>query len=135
MTDTIITPGDDRITGLTAELDDFPLQNGEPVFAEPWHAQVFAMVLQMHEKGLFEWSEWSSQLGEEIRCAQEKGDPDLGDTYYTHWLNALEQMMIKKQLASTDELDDLQSRWHAAALATPHGQPISIDKGLSLIHI
>ena len=51
MTDTIITPGDDRITGLTAELDDFPLQNGEPVLAEPWHAQVFAMVLQMHEKG------------------------------------------------------------------------------------
>ena len=127
MTDIPINSGDDRITDLAADLDNIPMHNGQPVFAEPWHAQVFAMVLQMHEKGLFDWGEWSETLGEEIVRAQANGDPDLGDTYYNHWLNALERLLINKQLADNNELGDLQARWHAAALATPHGEPISID--------
>ena len=28
-----------------------------PVFAEPWMAQAFAMVLQLHQTGLFTWPE------------------------------------------------------------------------------
>ncbi len=114
-----------------AELDKlsvrFPAEQGEPVFAEPWHAQVFAMALELHQGGLFEWSEWSAMLGEEIQKAQRAGDPDVGDTYYNHWLNALERMLRCKGVAEVGELENLQSRWEEAARLTPHGEPISID--------
>ena len=32
------------------------------------------------------------------------GDADLGDTYYRHWLDALEQLTIAKGLADADRL-------------------------------
>ena len=114
-----------------AELDklpaQFPAQDGEPVFAEPWHAQVFAMALELHERGLFAWPEWSAMLGEEIAKAQQAGDPDYGNTYYSHWLNTLERMLRSKGVADAGELEELQNRWDAAARSTPHGQPIQLD--------
>lgn len=114
-----------------AELDKlpagFPQQQGEPVFAEPWHAQIFAMALKLHERGLFEWPEWSSMLAEEIAKAQRAGDPDFGDTYYSHWLNTLERMLRSKGIAGAGELEGLQQQWDEAARSTPHGQPILID--------
>ena len=118
----------DLLASQPTDLPDLPLENGEPVFAEPWHAQVFAMAVRLHEQGLFEWNEWSEMLGEQIKRAQERGDPDLGDTYYEHWLHTLENILFEKQLAEKDELSDLQNRWHEAALATPHGEPITIDR-------
>jgi hypothetical protein len=30
-----------------------------PVFSAPWEAQAFAMVLALHERGLFTWPEWA----------------------------------------------------------------------------
>lgn len=114
-----------------ADLDKlpsgFPQQQGEPVFSEPWHAQVFAMALKLHERGLFEWPEWSAMLGDEIVKAQQAGDPDYGDTYYSHWLNTLERMLKSKAIADAGELEDLQQQWDQAARSTPHGQPITID--------
>lgn len=128
------SPGDQpeaTMPARLAELDKlsirFPAEQGEPVFAEPWHAQVFAMALELHQGGLFEWPEWSAMLGEEIQKAQCSGDPDVGDTYYNHWLNALERMLRSKGVAGLGELEQLQERWDVAARSTPHGEPISID--------
>jgi len=122
---------EDTLPARLAELDklsiQFPAEQGEPVFSEPWHAQIFAIALDLHERGLFEWSEWSAMLGDEIAKAQSAGDPDLGDTYYNHWLNALERMLHTKGVALDGELETLQARWEAAANSTPHGQPIVID--------
>ena len=67
-------------------------------------------------------------LGAQIQRAQDSGDPDLGDTYYEHWLHTLENILFVKQLAEKDELNDLQNRWQKAAESTPHGQPITIDR-------
>ena len=60
-----------------------------PVFREPWEAQAFAMVVALHERGLFTWSEWAATLAEEIVRAQAAGDPDTGETFYRHGLAAL----------------------------------------------
>lgn len=117
----------DSISALTSRHAELPQSAGEPIFAEPWHAQVFAMVLELHERGVFEWAQWSATLGDEIAKAQAAGDPDTGDTYYLHWLNALERILVDSKLARGDELAELQQRWHDAALRTPHGQPIKID--------
>ena len=63
-----------------------------PVFREPWEAQAFAMTLALHERGVFTWPEWAAALAAEIKRAQSEGDPDTGETYYSHWLNTLEKL-------------------------------------------
>lgn len=98
--------------------------DGEPVFAEPWQAQAFAMAVQLHARGLFTWPEWAATLADEIRRAQAAGDPDTGQTYYHHWLAALERLVAEKGAASAAELADRKHAWDRAARATPHGEPI-----------
>jgi nitrile hydratase accessory protein len=108
-----------------AVLPGLPLDDeGGPVFQAPWQAQAFAMVVRLHEAGHFTWPEWAALLSEEIETAQKDGDPDLGDTYYLHWLSALERMVAEKGLSSADELSRRKDAWRRAAAATPHGEPI-----------
>jgi nitrile hydratase accessory protein len=98
-----------------------------PVFAEPWQAQAFAMTLALHERGLFTWPEWAQALAQEIARAQAAGDPDTGETYYRHWLAALEHLVAAKGAGSPDELQRHRHAWDRAAHRTPHGQPIELQ--------
>ena len=98
-----------------------------PVFAEPWQAQAFAMTLQLHQRGLFSWPEWAAALSAQIAAAQAAGDADLGDTYYHHWLAALESLVSAKGAAQADELAHCALAWDHAADRTPHGQPIVLQ--------
>jgi nitrile hydratase accessory protein len=107
-------------------LPGMPLDCGEPVFAEPWQAQAFAMALALHQRGLFSWPEWADALSKEIAAAQTAGDADLGDTYYRHWLAALEALVAAKGASSTEELARTRDAWDHAADRTPHGQPIEL---------
>ena len=107
----------DALTGL-------PRDAGGPVFAAPWQAHAFAMALALHEHGVFAWSEWAATLSSEIQAAQRAGDPDLGDTYYDHWLKALESMVAAKGIASAAELGRYARAWQRAAERTAHGAPI-----------
>jgi nitrile hydratase accessory protein len=97
-----------------------------PVFREPWEAQAFAMVVALHERGLFSWDEWAATLGAEIRAAQRAGDPDNGETYYRHWLAALERMVDRKGIADGTTLARYHDAWDRAADRTPHGVPIEL---------
>jgi nitrile hydratase accessory protein len=99
----------------------------ELVFREPWEAQAFAITLALHERGLFSWAEWAEALAREISQAQAAGDADRGDTYYRHWLAALEQLVAAKGLSSLAELDRHEHAWRHAAERTPHGQPIDLE--------
>ena len=83
---------------LAAVVPSLPRDEGGPVFHEPWEAQAFAMTLALYRRGLFTWPEWAAALSEEIKRAQAAGDPDRGDTYYRHWLAALERLVAEKQL-------------------------------------
>jgi nitrile hydratase accessory protein len=97
-----------------------------PVFREPWEAQAFAMTLALYERGLFTWSEWAAALADEIKRAQAAGDPDTGETYYTHWLNALERMVATKGVTDASTLKRYHDAWDHAADRTPHGKPIEL---------
>ena len=97
-----------------------------PVFREPWEAQAFAMTLMLHEQGLFTWPEWSSALGAEIERARAAGDPDTGETYYHHWLAALERLVVDRRVADERTLARHRDAWDHAARRTPHGTPIEI---------
>ena len=101
-------------------------ETGGPVFAEPWQAQAFAMAIQLHERGLFTWPEWAAARSAQIAAAQAAGDVDLGDTYYCHWLAALESLVTAKGAARADELARCARAWDHAADRTPHGQPIAL---------
>ncbi|MBL4721084.1 MAG: nitrile hydratase accessory protein [Alphaproteobacteria bacterium] len=115
-------------TPTAEELPSLPRDEDGPVFQEPWQAQAFAMTLALHAQGQFTWPEWAERLGAEISAAQANGDPDLGDTYYLHWLNALESMVASKGIVSTDDLALRKEAWDHAAHITPHGQPIVLPK-------
>lgn len=98
------------------------------VFAEPWQAHAFAMALQLHERGLFTWVEWAAALSAEIAADPLAADDD-GSRYYQHWLNALEQLVIDKQIGTPEQIHDLEHAWEAAVARTPHGQPIELAPG------
>jgi nitrile hydratase accessory protein len=113
-------------------MQNFPHQPQDeqgPVFNEPWEAQAFALVIALHEQELFSWQEWAGVLSEQIALAQAGGDPDLGNTYYQHWLAALETISQQKKLSNEDELMTRKSQWTAAYLNTPHGKPIELSAG------
>jgi nitrile hydratase accessory protein len=97
-----------------------------PVFREPWEAQAFAMALTLHERGLFTWPQWAATLADEIKRAQAAGDPDTGETYYHHWLAALERLVAERGVASRETLARYHDAWDRAADRTPHGQPIEL---------
>lgn len=105
-------------------LAGLPQDEQGPVFAAPWQAQAFALVLSLHERGLFGWDEWAAALSQAITQAQARGDADLGDTYYRHWLDALETLLITKGLAGHEQIHAMEAAWAAAAARTPHGQAI-----------
>ena len=107
-------------------LPALPVDDQGPVFVEPWQAQAFAMTLELHRAGHFSWKEWAEHLSAEITAAQAHGDPDRGDTYYHHWLAALERLVAEKHLATATELAARKHQWDVAARNTPHGQPIKL---------
>ena len=97
-----------------------------PVFREPWEAQAFAMALALYDRRVFTWPEWAATLAEEIKRAQAAGDPDTGDTYYRHWLGALERLVAEKGVADPTTLVRYRNAWDHAADRTPHGAPIEL---------
>src|SRR3984893_12049967 len=110
----------------TQAVPGIPRDAGGRVFREPWEAQAFAMALALHERGLFTWPEWAATLADEIKRAQAAGDPDTGETYYRHWLNALERIVAVKGLADAQLLARYRAAWDRAAERTPHGTPIAL---------
>jgi nitrile hydratase accessory protein len=107
-----------------AALPHIPCDAEGPVFREPWEAHAFALAVTLHGKGLFTWPEWAAALSAEIAAAQAAGDPDTGETYYHHWLKALETLVVARGVTTAPAIAATTEAWHAAAEATPHGQPI-----------
>lgn len=95
-------------------------------FRAPWEAQAFALTIMLYEKGLFTWGEWTAALADEIARAQQAGDPDTGETYYRHWLAAVERLVAAKGLCDVTALLRYRDAWQRAALRTPHGMPITL---------
>ena len=103
-----------------------PRDHDGPVFREPWEAQAFALTLSLYDRGLFVWPEWAAILGDEIKKAQAAGDPDTGETYYRHWLAALERIVAEKGVTDAGTLRKYYDAWDHAADRTPHGKAIEL---------
>jgi nitrile hydratase accessory protein len=101
-----------------------PEADEAPAFAEPWEAQAFALVVELHARGLFTWAEWAESLGAEL--ARPGARADAGD-YYDRWLAALERLLARHAVTDLAEVDSLAAAWQRAAHATPHGKPILLE--------
>ena len=110
----------------TQEVAGIPRDAEGPVFREPWEAEAFALAVALHERGVFTWKEWAAALAAEIKRAQGAGDLDTGETYYSHWLNALEKLVAEKGVATAETLHRYRDAWDRACDRTPHGQPIEL---------
>ncbi len=89
--------------GLAA-LPLLPRDDDGPVFAEPWQAQAFAVVVQLTEAGKLTWKEWAERLGGVLREAEQSGQVDTGERYYDHWMTALERLVVDKNLTNWSDL-------------------------------
>lgn len=114
----------------TVERFERLLRTGEdePVFAEPWQAQAFALTVHLHAKGAFSWSDWATALSEELKAAAARGEPDDGTHYYEHWLSALERLVRERGLSDQLALDLRKEEWADAYRHTPHGKPIELKR-------
>lgn len=95
-----------------------------PAFDEPWQAEAFALAVALHRQGVFSWTEWSEALGKEIARTAECGEDD----YFGCWLNAVEALVTRKGVASTEQLTGLAAAWRDAYTTTPHGQPVQLRR-------
>ena len=81
-----------------------------PVFAAPWEAQTFALVVSLHDAGLFTWSEWAAALG---RSGHRTTD-------YALWLETIEALIAERGLTSEAALDERRAAFARAANLNPN---------------
>jgi nitrile hydratase accessory protein len=105
-----------------------PSDEATPVFAAPWEASAFAMVLALHRAGHFEWREWVDLLSAEIASAEP--DP-TGALYYERWTRALERLVAKIGLLTPEAIHARSEAWRSAYLATPHGHEVLLGSARS----
>lgn len=109
------------------DLRRLPLDDGSPVFAEPWQATAFALAVRLSAQGHFTWKEWAATLADELKLAAERGEPDDGSRYYQHWLAALERLVVAKRLSDPATLLARKEAWAEAYRHTPHGKPVELE--------
>ena len=106
-----------------------------PVFASPWQAQIFSLVVGLHESGCFSWNEWAEALSREIAEDSNSGADGVktdeenapSDSYYRLWVSALEQILADKTILDLDEVRERVTQWRDAYLNTPHGAPVTLS--------
>jgi nitrile hydratase accessory protein len=79
------------------------------------------MAVELNEAGVFQWSEWADTLGAELKAWPER-------PYYESWLAALEKLVEAKGVMTASERLARAEAWDRAAKATPHGQPILLNR-------
>jgi nitrile hydratase accessory protein len=69
----------------------------EPVFAAPWEAKAFAMVVALHRRGVFPWRAFHEALAGEVAKDARRSQPESGSTsvYYVQWMAAAEAVLSR----------------------------------------
>ena len=94
-------------------------------FAEPWQAQLHAITVALHEVGALDWGEWTRALG--ARLGAPDAAPD-GSDHHERALDALIDLLDAGEVAPRAEVARLAEAWRRAAEATPHGEPITLER-------
>lgn len=103
------------------------MKPAEPVFLEPWHAQIFAITVHLSDTGRLDWPDWAAAFGATLKRHGLSRELDGGNDYFKAWLETLEQFLERKGMARQDDLSGLKNAWTEAYLSTPHGAPVRIS--------
>jgi nitrile hydratase accessory protein len=98
----------------------------EPVFSEPWHAQLFALTVKLNEDGHFDWPDWAARFSATLKRHGLTKELDGGDDYFNAWLETLEALLADLGRAAPEEAAAMKAAWEAAYLSTPHGAPVHL---------
>ena len=85
-------------------MTEGPVPPPNQAFREPWHAQLFAITIALHEDGVMSWPEWTGMLAEEIEGRTQEPGSDPEDEYYRSWQAALERLLQGHNLIDRSEL-------------------------------
>lgn len=108
-------------------LKDTPANSApDPVFEAPWHAQLFALTVHLHEKSAFTWPEWAVAFGATLGEHRVSGALNGGDDYFNAWLATLERILKENKMASGDAVEAARTAWEQAYLRTPHGKSVRL---------
>ncbi|MEP4197485.1 MAG: nitrile hydratase accessory protein [Aliishimia sp.] len=99
----------------------------DPVFEEPWHAQVFALTVSLNEAGHFSWPDWAARFSDVLSRHGLDKELNGGSDYFAAWLEALEGLLAETKMADPDQVEHLRSAWETAYLSTPHGAPVKLS--------
>ncbi|MBW4710253.1 nitrile hydratase accessory protein [Roseobacter sp. YSTF-M11] len=99
----------------------------QPVFSEPWHAQVFALTVHLNEAGYFDWPDWATRFGATLKAHGLTKELDGGDDYFVAWLETLEHFLASMGMTDITEIAQIRQAWEEAYLATPHGAPVNLQ--------
>ncbi len=108
-------------------------RDDDPPFAAPWEASVFALKELMLARGAFTAAEWSEALGRERAASAAAGEGERlegepGIVYWRDAVRALEGLLAEKGVLSSEALAARQEDWREAAAATPHGEPVTLER-------
>lgn len=108
-----------------------PLKPREATFEEAWQAQTLALADTMVQAGVFSANDWATTLGAALAEAEACQKPDTTETYYSCAIQALEQLVAESTTIGQGDLAARKDVWTRAYLATPHGQPVSLQASLN----
>jgi nitrile hydratase accessory protein len=94
-----------------AELPGLPRDDEGAVFAAPWEARAFALVVTLHQRGCFHWNDWVTALSSEIAADAARAG---GTPYYELWLAAAEKLITTQGLLEESTLNAVRNALHEA---------------------
>lgn len=98
-------------------IPGLPRDEGGVVFAAPWEAKAFALVIHLHQQGCFEWGEWVTALATEIAADRSHAQETA---YYQLWLTAAEKLMAKRGIIDPVRLAATRAELIATQTAGQH---------------
>ena len=101
-------------------------RDGEPVFDEPWQAQVMALAFALMERGVFTNARWSEALGAELQAASARHEPDNPDHLLSLRPGGPGDPAGGRWPGAATDLAARTEAWRSAYLNTPHGQPVNL---------
>jgi nitrile hydratase accessory protein len=113
-------------TPIDSALTDIQRDETDRIFDAPWQAQAFALVVRLSKTGYFSWDEWVRVFSREIARSPSRAGESENDAYYRQWLDALEEIIVKRGLLAPGDAQARASAWRAAYVNTPHGHPVEL---------
>lgn len=102
----------------------------QPIFPEPWQAEVLATTVELSRKGVFTWKAWVECFSAEIARSPQFQDEDPNDAYYRQWLAALETILLQCGVVQKYDLIATTEHWRRSYVHTEHGKPVQFRRDL-----